>query len=187
MGNKREARSEKREEYIYSLFAIRYSLRQRGFSLIEVLIYVGLVAVLTISIIGTLITLAEVYGTLAGVKRLNTSGASALDRIIRTVRDAESVDIGVSQFSSSPGSLTLNMSEGSVSFLVENGVLEVEEDGASAGRLTQEGVSVSGLTFTRVASSRSEMVMAVLELTTTARGATSTKTFRGGAVVRGSY
>ena len=165
----------------------------RGFSLIEMLVYVAIIAIMTISIVGILLALSDVYSRLAVVSRANSSGAAALDRIVREIRGAESIDIVTSQFATSSGVLVLNTrtsggSPTTVSFFVdENGILQVEEGGAAAGRLTVAGVSVPELRFTRISGARSEMVVAELTLYVAYRRATTTKTFESGAVLRGSY
>ena len=63
-------------------------IMNRGFSLIEMLVYVAIIAIMTISIVGILLALSDVYSRLAGVMPANSSWAAAPGRIGREVRGA---------------------------------------------------------------------------------------------------
>src|SRR3989344_3461378 len=149
-----------------------YGKSGKGFSLIEMLVYVAVVAIIMSSVLAVIFPLAGTYHSLIATKRLNISAESVLDRMLREIRSASSV----------------NTDAGSRAFSVDaSGALTVSEGGVSAGKLTGEEVTVSRLVFTRVPGTRSELVSVELALHSRYGHATTTRTFRGSAVLRDSY
>lgn len=165
-----------------------YGKSGKGFSLIEMLVYVAVIAIIMSSVLAVIFPLAGTYQSLIATKRLNISAESVLDRMLREIRSASSVNTGMSTLGTSPGVLALNSDAGSRAFSVDaSGALTVSEGGVSAGKLTGEEVTVSRLVFTRVPGTRSELVSVELALHSRYGHASTTRTFRGSAVLRDSY
>lgn len=80
--------------------------KNNGFSLVEVVIYVALLAVLLIGVTGSLLAVSKTSRELAASQSLQNEGSSVMDRLTREIREAEAVSGG--SFDSHPGQLILS-------------------------------------------------------------------------------
>jgi len=87
---------------------VHWSNKTRGLSLIEIVVYIAILSLLSVVVVGILLSLSGVYAELVITKRMNTSAAAALDRMAREVRSAMSVDTASSTLGASPGLLVLS-------------------------------------------------------------------------------
>ncbi len=164
----------------------RYSCA--GFSLVEMIIYVGLLALVLVSLVNMLLGMARAYSYLKLSRHIQSSAVVALDRVIRDIRNAQSVNMPQSVLGASPGVLTLNTttatsSSQTLQFYVSSGALRVKQDGGDLGPLTLSDVTVSNLIFRQMNTGISQAVK--IELTLTA--GTHTANFYATAVLRDSY
>lgn len=120
-------------------------------------------------------------------REMNESASLALERIVRDIRNSETVDVGQSTLGTSPGVLTLTAGATTTEFAVNGGRLEVSEEGVLVGPLTTDAVSVDAFTAWHYVGANTELVRVRLTLTHTADTASSTRTYYGSAVLRGSY
>lgn len=162
--------------------------RQKGFSLIETVIYVSLLAIILVVLINTIFTMNRLYRYLNLSRHIQTSAITALDRMVRDIRDAESVNVGASTLGTSPGVLTLNTTTSSnnpqtFQFFVSNGVLIVKQDEVDIGPLTLSDVVVDNLIFRHIVTGVSKAV----KIEMTLKAGTSTANFYATAVLRDSY
>ena len=164
----------------------------RGFSLVEVLLYAGLFSLLLVSMVGMIIGMSRAYSYLSFSKRIQTSAITAVDRMVRDIRSAESVNQSQSAFGVSPGVLTINTtamasSSQTIQFFVSSGVLRVKSGGVDVGPLTLPGVTVSNLIFRHMNSGISEAVKIELTLTVGTGPTMRTANFYATALLRDSY
>lgn len=133
---------------------MKYAKRQSGYTLIELLLYVGLV--------GMLLGAATMFfgiSTEARIKNqtvteVNEQGAFVLDYIARTVRTSSSISTPTA--GSSGNQLTVVVPTASLSptvFSVSGGVLQVKEGTGTAVALTNSKVQVTSLAATNVTRS----------------------------------
>jgi type II secretory pathway pseudopilin PulG len=166
--------------------------RNRGFTLIELLVYIAVMALTLVVVIVALSSFARVYGRTSASQSLARSGASAMERIVREARNAQSIDQTASTFGTHPGRLTVvtPVSPGvtrSSEFSVVNGAVRLSEDGSVVGTITSGDVTVESLVFYRIATSHSEAVRVLLTLSKTVGTSTITASFYDTGVLRGSY
>lgn len=165
---------------------------RRGFSLVEAVIYTGLTILVLVAVVNMLLLLSRAYGQLKSSRHMQTSAVSALDRVVRDIRNSQSVDMGQSTLGVSPGVLTLNSTDTAgtaqtFQFYVLNGVLRVKKDSVDLGPLTLPDVTVSNLIFRRISTGISQAVKIDMTFTTGTGQSARSANFYGTAILRDSY
>lgn len=160
---------------------------QRGFTLVETLVYIGVMVVIASALVTTFLSLSVSLAKSKTDRELTESATLALERISRTLRSADSVDVLGSTFGVSPGILELTEGGTTTSFYVSGDRLVISVNGTERGSLTSSEVVVEDLTFTHYQGSMTELVRAAITLSIESDTASSTRTFYTSAVVRGSY
>ncbi|MEX2013762.1 MAG: prepilin-type N-terminal cleavage/methylation domain-containing protein [Parcubacteria group bacterium] len=171
---------------------IFFKSRQRGMTLVEMLVYVFLLTLTVFVIINSLFSLSRSYRSLESTLAIETTAQVALERLVREVRGSSSIAVAESVWDSSPGKLLLNQKDGddnplTVRFLVANERIEIEENGFNLGPLTPASVRVTNLVFRRITTLESEALK--IEMTVESGEGTSfrSKNFYSTVVLRGSY
>lgn len=159
----------------------------RGFTLVETLVYLGVMVLVASALVTTFLSLDTTLLKNRTDRSLTESASVSLERIVRAVRSADSIDIAGSTFGISPGVLELTEGATTTVFSLASGRLTMSINGANQGPLTSGAVTVEELTFTRYAGAVSELVRVALTLSAVSDAASSTRTFYTSAVVRGSY
>lgn len=167
-------------------------LEKKGFSLIETVLYITLLAVVMVVIVQMLVYVGGIYRHIKLERELEVSGTVALESMLREIRNATDVSSGQSMLEASPGWITLSgVDEGgvpyTVKFDVSSGALRIAKDSETPAAITSESVSVSYLLFDYVSSSHSKAVRVELEVSGNSGGINKTERFYGFAVLRGSY
>src|SRR3989338_4816232 len=121
-------------------FGFRIFFR-RGFSLVETLFYVAILSFSLLAIMQTLIVVTRSHGVLRSAQRVEQEASISIERMIREIRDGESIDDACSVFSAHPGKLLLHSTNVSglprtVEFSLSGGKLSLKEDGVAVGLLT---------------------------------------------------
>lgn len=164
----------------------------RGFSLIELLVYLAVFATALTLIVGTALGFSRAYGGFANVSRIESDATVILERLTREARGAKSIDTTASIFGVNPSKLILNTTDDAgaartVEFSISNGALHLKENGSDTGALTSSKVAVSGFVARRIATGRSEAVKIELALQSGAGTASTTKKFYATTILRNSY
>ncbi len=153
---------------------------KEGFSLIEMIVYISILALMLIIVIEVVFSITRSQRVIKSVRNIENSALETLERIEREVRRAESINATSSIFGVHPGKLVL----GNVEFYLSDGRLYLKENGVDTGALTAEDVTVTNLIFRRFATSTIEGIRAEI----TIESGTSThyriETFYSSAVVR---
>lgn len=166
---------------------------RQGFSIVEMIIYVGLLAIILVATVNMLLVMTKAYGYLKFSRHIQSSAITALDRMVRDIRNAESVNVSQSTLGTSPGILTLNTttatsSPQTIQFFVSNGALRLKQDGGDIGPLTVSDVTVQNLIFRQMNTGISEAVKIELTLTAgTGRPTARSANFYATALLRDSY
>lgn len=160
---------------------------QGGFSLVETVVYLGIIVLVAGALITTFLSLSTTLARNTAERELTHSANASLERIVRDIRSAASVNTGLSTFGTSTGALALLASGTTTRFYIANGNLMVSLNGVELGPLTSEQVTVQSLVFHHYVGSTTDMVRAALTLSATSKAASSTHTFYSSAVLRGSY
>ncbi|MSU55098.1 MAG: hypothetical protein EXS46_00985 [Candidatus Taylorbacteria bacterium] len=164
----------------------------RGFSLAEMVIYVGLLAFVMVAMVSMLLGMSRAYDHLKVSRHIQSSAITALDRMVRDIRNAQSVNVLGSTLGTSPGVLTINTTTATgtpqtFQFLVSNGTLRIKMDGADLGPLTLSDVTVGSLIFQQMSTGISQAIKIDLTLSAGSGAAARTAKFYATAILRDSY
>jgi type II secretory pathway pseudopilin PulG len=160
--------------------------RGGGFTVIELIIYLAVMALLTSAVVYSIYGLVSTYQKIKVVKAVERSAIVALDTIGREIR-------GASDFlSTTTGSIRLDSTIGSgtrsVLFYRDlNGVVRVSENGIDTGPLTASNASTTRLVFFPITTLRSRAVMVEMTVRASSTRYVSEERFYTTAVLRGSY
>lgn len=125
---------------------------QKGFNLLEMIVYISIMALILVVVVNTLIVMLFVGRNIKNLRMIEHSSITAFDRIVREVRDADSVDFALSQFDLNPGQLTLNTTDELgdpkiIEFVVVDDTLFYRENGNLQGPLIDSKVRITNLVF----------------------------------------
>lgn len=158
----------------------------RGFSLVEMLIYLGLLAGVFVVLIQAMLPLAESYTELSVARDVSNVGGVAMERMVREIRTAETVDTATSTFGVHPGRLMLEKGTSTTMFRLNNGTLIVEENGTET-QLTGNGVTVDTLRFQHATTPHSELVRVIMRVSKQSKEIHRSMKIYDSAVLRGAY
>lgn len=170
---------------------IKYS--SKGLTFIEIIIYVAVLAVLSVLVVNIILVLTESFGRFKAANRLISSAEAALERIIREIRLANDLDISESIFNVSPGRLVLKtvdpLTEITVQkeFFLATTALMLQEDLLTPQPLTSSKVEATNLIFRLIETPPSKAIKIELELQSGAGRLKKTEKFYTTAILRRSY
>ncbi|HEY4497169.1 MAG TPA: prepilin-type N-terminal cleavage/methylation domain-containing protein [Candidatus Paceibacterota bacterium] len=125
-------------------------MNNKGFTLVEFLIYIGIVSVILVSI-----TFLTIESVLLGAKSddavmLHSSARFAIGRIEEEVRNATNVNEAASVFDVNPGALSLETASPSTNptiIDVANGILQIKRGTSNAVPLAPSAIRAARLIF----------------------------------------
>lgn len=135
---------------------MKLSTLQKGFTLIETIVYVTLVSILVLVFVNFAL---DVVGTAQKSRvrqEVQQNARFAMERITQEIRAASSLNTGSSTFNSHPGVLSLATDDvltDPIVFDVSGGVLRISEAGGGAQDLTSSKMTVTSLVFTNLSVS----------------------------------
>lgn len=166
----------------------------RGFTLIEILIYVSMLVIVSVFVINTILIMTKSFGSIKTTRIINTSSEVAMERMIGEIRLADSIDVNLSDFDSHPGKLILNTIDPfteavtTIEFSISGNTLQVKKGASSAVPLTAYDVRVNNLIFKRLINSTvSEAIKIELELESGKGNNIKSSKFYSTVVLRRSY
>ncbi len=167
---------------------------ERGFTLIELVVYIGILAVVALVVTNSILILNRTLASFRLERRVISSGETAMRRITRELRLANDIHAS-STLGVSPGVLSLASQESEedstakdVMIYVSGGELILRRATSSAAALTASGVTVTNLTFRQITNGTvSKAVKVELTLSSSAGSASTTKNYYTTAGLRGSY
>ena len=132
-----------------------HKLQQKGFTLIEVLVYATLLAIISLVVLLFVNQLLGVNETTRRARESLDNARRALDTIAQEIRHADSIYTPTTVFNTNPGQLSLatirDLPDGEIltyaDFYVDNNSLYLKREGQSDQILTSEKVKVTNLTF----------------------------------------
>lgn len=162
-------------------------LRTTGFSLVEMLVYLGIFLVIVTSSIGFLFSLDRLIDTYQAETLLYRSGTQVLEMATLAIRQGDQFDTFASiQSSPVTGRMVVANPATSTSITKNGGSLDLALNGQSYGNILPPGVTVTGFTVEHYPQAVGEFVRLQVELTATVGTVARSETFYIGAVVRGS-
>jgi type II secretory pathway pseudopilin PulG len=158
-----------------------------GMTALELLIYAAVLSVLTIAVIVTFVSLRTVFEKTRVERVVTNAGVTSIDRLVRDIRDADTVNTLLSTLDATSSVLVLENGATTTTYRVGGGVLTLEVEGVVKGALTPDTAQVTNFAAVRYGGVSSDMVRVTLDLAVVGPFASTTKRFSGAAVLRGSY
>lgn len=159
--------------------------KQKGASLLEMVIYIAVFALLSAAIIEALFSLSHAYARVSASWTLEAVAEITLEKIAREARGSQSLDASV------PGRLALTQSDGEtiriLDFTLSDGIIRMSEDGLDAGPISPVGARIIGATFTSLNTGNSSAVRIELSVESGEGASLKSETFYATAVLRDSY
>jgi type II secretory pathway pseudopilin PulG len=172
----------------HSTFHTRHS--SKGFTLLETLVYVAVLATITALVTTTLISMLRPAVRVRAAQALTAGANDTLERMSREIRNSYDIDTLQSSFGTNPGTLALRMMDGAVqethTFYLSGSRLMLNDNG-TVGALSADSVAVTSLVFYELSTPVSKGVRIELELSTTTSAGTRSETFYTTLMLRDSY
>jgi hypothetical protein len=167
-------------------------LTSKGISLVEMLIYVALLALLVVVLTSTTVVLLRSYKQMTTNQIIDSSALLTLDRITSTIRSSNSIDFSNTTFDSSSGVLSLNARSPAdtayiAKFYVNDGVVKMDVDGVYEGQLTSSSTEIVSLMFRYIDTPVSDAIRTEITLTTDVNGFTKSENFYTTTILKNSY
>lgn len=158
----------------------------KGYSIVELLIYLAIFAAISILVINSFITILDSFNTTNANRKLLEAGVQSMERMAREIRQADSIDV-----SGGTTSLILNTKDSLgnpeiITFLNEDGVLKFEKDGEKDS-LFGGNVTISQLVFNVITTTESQAVKIKLRLSYQDVKNQKEENFYTTVVLRGGY
>jgi len=167
-----------------------------GFTLLEVIVYVGILSFITTFVIGGVINISDRVVDVRVSRNLNRNAYVAMERILRDIRDSLAIDEGVvepeyqGQVSEALALVNRNK-EGQITttkfFANEQGNLFVQVGDNAPKELLTSDVEVKDLSFTKLSTAHSNTIRVYLRVGDKQDRITDSKEHFGASVLRGSY
>lgn len=168
-----------------------FNYKNRGITIIETLIYMVIVTIVFSVIAQSLVFIVRTHQSIKLRQSLESSGTISMERILREIRNASSIDLINSVFGSSSGKLALdgtdqNGNAYTMVFDTSGGTLNLSKNGGAPGALSAPKISVDSLIFSHLATSTSDGIRVEISLSGTSGADSKILDLFGFAVLRDS-
>ncbi len=158
---------------------------KKGFSLIEILFYIALFAVLTVVVINALIYMTKSFKETSVHSDLVQS-ASIMEKMSREIRQSNNI------FSISVSDLTLNTKDEldnnkTIRFVLSGSDVQFYEDGVLTGNLNTPNIQVTNLSFTEITTAQGKAIKISFSVSSTKDESDRVEDFYNTVVLRGGY
>lgn len=134
---------------------------KKGYTLVEMIIYVALLGIITIVIVGVFFVISRTNSRIVSLIEINSNAYSAMERMVYETSNANNIYLPTSnftnynytalkakQFSLVTGqSVPANEGTAYIDFYLENNTIFMKQDGADPIALTSSDVQVQSLNF----------------------------------------
>ncbi|OGZ09330.1 MAG: hypothetical protein A3C14_05340 [Candidatus Lloydbacteria bacterium RIFCSPHIGHO2_02_FULL_50_18] len=166
--------------------------QSRGFTLVEMVLYIGLFVLLSTMSMTALFQTVRAFNELRVSRDIDDSAVKIMERLTRDIKSSTSVDLANSTFGSSPGRLTLLTVNASgtpltVEYYVSGSILSIRENGVDRGALMSARTNIDALVFYYISSGPTFGIKTELHISSTRGKAGEVDDFYDTSVLRGSY
>jgi len=158
---------------------------QSGYSLVELIFYISIFALLAIALINALIVMTNSFRAVSVQAELIQS-SNILEKVSREVRSAKSIS------TLSASDLTINTKDEfggdkTIRFMLSGTDIQLLENGSFVGNLNSPSIVVTSLDFSQVTTSKGEGVKVSITLHSTNDRDIKSISFYNTIILRGSY
>jgi len=132
---------------------------KKGYTLVEMLLYVALLGIITVVIVGIFFTISRTNSRVVSLIEINSNAYSAMDRMVYEISNANNIYLPTSNFTNynydaakanqfslvTKQAAPANESDAYIDFYLENNTIFMKQDGANPIALTSSNVSVQSL------------------------------------------
>jgi prepilin-type N-terminal cleavage/methylation domain-containing protein len=162
------------------------SLKSKGFSLIEMIIYIAVLAIIMVFIINTILSFTSSYRLLGALRAAENGGINSMETMTRTIRAASSITITGTTSTSVSLVATDNGNSTTTRFYLSGTTLAEDVNGTYYGPLTASNVTVNSIVFSLLSTTTSSALKIDMTLQGTSGKQVQTKSFHSTVVVKGS-
>jgi len=164
-----------------------HTQRQRGFSLIEMLVYLALFVSLSALMVSMLFSFQETLAIKRVERAVSESARTVLETVLREIRDSSAVQTGATVTGVASGELALDQDGDTVRFVQSANSLTYQENGVVLEVMQPQNVRITGFYVYPYTTGQIELVRVRMDIEATYANITSNESFYGSAVLRGSY
>ena len=182
----RQQLSKRAFTYLTYMNNISNQKKNKGFSLIEVIVYFSILTVISVLVVGNIFSLFKSYNTVRANQEIEYNAINILDKLTRDTRDAAFVNTSDSSFSVAQGAVSLNIASttdstasNTAKFYLTGGKLKYKKDGVDFGNLSTNNVTVSNFKIYYISATSTEAIKVELgiDITPHLNSTTITKNF----------
>lgn len=163
---------------------------QKGFSAVELIIYVGLLGLILSTLLSGMIAAVKSYRTVKTLRIAHESTLVSFHRIGYESRLSYDIDQGGSVLGNDVGVLLLKQNiagEDVVKIMLENNRIAIYKNNVLEGYLTDEALNVTRLRFDYFTDNNAKVVTLDVAFTASLGSYSTDQSFRSSYVLRGSY
>ena len=134
-----------------------------GFTIVETIIYFTMLSIITVLVIGSIISLFKNYNIIRANQQIENNAVTIIDKLTRDVRSARSVVTAQSSFGIPLGILTLDIASStndtastSVKLYLTGNKIRYAQNGVDIGNLSTSEVSISNFKIYYIGASSTE-------------------------------
>lgn len=163
----------------------------KGFTIVELLVYMAVFAFISILVINMFLSISRAFVEIKANHELAQSSSAVLERMTREIKWANGID-GASTLGTSPSVLILNGTDSSGSarvatFNVSSSKVNFTENATSFGSLLTNNVTASNFMVRQITTTISSAVRIEVTLTFTRGSIVRTENFYTTVALRGGY
>lgn len=180
---------------IFSFFVFRFSLR-RGISLIEALVYVGLIGIISASIIYSTIQITSTYQRTRVQREVLSNARLMMETVTKKIAYSQEVYAPASRFNSNDGQISLitpldTMPQHATAYLdiwTDGNRLLMREEGRATTTLSSATVQITQFRLNRIFQGlRREAIQITLGVSSSALPLIASTTLHATTALRGNY
>lgn len=168
------------------------SRTQSGFSLLEMIVYIGLFSLLALTISSSMLQTVRGFNHLRASRDINDSSIMIMERLSDDIKNSVSIDMANSTFGATPGRLTLNTVNASgtpmvIEYYVSGNILRIKENSVDIGSLMVSAARIEALVFYLINTGNTTGVKIELHLKSTRGIVSANDHFYNTSMLRGTY
>ena len=164
---------------------MRNNRAQNGFTLVELLVYVAVTALISLVLVNVVSVVNKMYARMTISSEVETSAVTILEKLSRDCKGAQ----GYMSYSTSSIELVKSIDDSGnfkiVRYFVRDGVMYVDD--GSVKSITTPHVYISKSSFYASSTGKSEFEKINFSIDAFTQGATTTENFSSTCVLRGTY
>ena len=163
------------------------TLSKRGFTLIEMAVYLGILIFVSTASVALLLSLNGLIGQYRIETALYRSGTNTLEQIIVELRRANQLDVvNTTVNDSTAGQVSLVNGTTTTKFAKVGNELQMTINGVNKGDMTDDTTTVTGFTVYRYDTAVGTLIRVRLRLSATIGSVTKDTDLYGAAIIRGA-